>query len=795
MSDTTTRYVPRDYRRVCDICGMLRNISEMHKQDELWVCTYDAGERVRTELDRGNARQRPFTIKPVPYPKPQNYYYPNTLEADEGALFAFIDRMIQAQCRFESIISGAATEPSEGFGVQALSWAGRYLYDLIQANARPILIPRAKVLLGDVAAYLLTRQYGSATGPSPTSTRASDAFYGGVLEVGADVFYTDDVASSGLALLYAYRVLGTVTYLIGARAAASYLRNVQAIGSNGTNYTSSDSAGTSRLYTGALASQVSTASGFYSDSRFYPRTLIALEFWSELKTTDGDQSIGTTGTPTGFASAAATLMSTAMADLRSCWETGITDTTGALVNGFSTTSPAEFFNAYPLTKTHFGSGSGSWEWFDGSTLTGTAITSQTFARAVSALYNYEGATAQVTAISDWLRTFADNTEFNTPANTSTRDLYRSTTGTFDPTVTLTTLLTVRDAANGYASITTNGSSLYDWGAFGLMSRIWASRNKGSFLLSRLVPLNVTQRFFDGTANDGNNMDRVATMGLSGLTMQTGYQTTLGHDGGQTAIGASTTNTTPPLAHLQLWVKSDRGITLDGSGNVAIWADQSGQGNDLTQGTAANRPTYVASVTEFGGAPGVKVASAGIGQWLSNTAIPISAAHSVYIRFNRQEDVMGRLVDWNYPSANKRIVPWWGVGLFPLSMGWIDDGNFASLISSTTYLDNQVTSALIILTGTESQWYQDDFSAPMDTEADAGPGSTGITVGALFGGMQSVGCTVQEFAVYDTPLDATTRQQLQNYIAGAGTTVTTTGSTVNDALLAAQFGRSFRESRQ
>jgi hypothetical protein len=48
-----------------------------------------------------------------------------------------------------------------------------------------------------------------------------------------------------------------------------------------------------------------------------------------------------------------------------------------------------------------------------------------------------------------------------------------------------------------------------------------------------------------------------------------------------------------LTNLKLWVKSDTGITLVGS-KVSAWADQSGNGNNLTQGTDANRPTFVSS---------------------------------------------------------------------------------------------------------------------------------------------------------------------------------------------------------
>lgn len=525
MADSApTGFRSRSYRRLCDVCGNLRPIEELHRQDDLWVCTYDAGERVRTQLDRLNARERPFTIKPVPHPKPQNPYYPNTLEADDAAVFNFLAQQIASRARYELVTSGASAYTAFTNTVPAMAWAGRYFYDLIQANDRRAdLISGARTQLNTIAIYLLSRQYGTTTGPSPTSTRATEAFFGGILDSGTTVFVTEDVAASGLALLYAYRIFGTTSYLQGARDAASYLRNVQAIGSNGTNFTSSDSAGTARLYTGSLASMVSTTAGFFSTHLFYSSALLALEFWNELKTTDGDQSVGATAAVAGFTTTPSQLLSDSIADLRDCWSNGITDSTGVTLNGLSTTYPRENFNAYPASKSQFSyiTGTGQWEYANGPAATGTAVSSQTFARALSALYNYEGATEQVTTISDWLRGFTSNLDFESADGEGATELYNSTAGSYDATLSLSTLLKVRDEDAEYSAISMNGSSLYDWGAFGLMSRIWANRNKASFLLSRLVPLGSFQRFFNGTATDVST-DRAILRSQSGMSMQGGF---------------------------------------------------------------------------------------------------------------------------------------------------------------------------------------------------------------------------------------------------------------------------------
>src|SRR4051812_33692089 len=42
-------------------------------------------------------------------------------------------------------------------------------------------------------------------------------------------------------------------------------------------------------------------------------------------------------------------------------------------------------------------------------------------------------------------------------------------------------------------------------------------------------------------------------------------------------------TLPITSGLQLWLDADTGVTTNGSGQVTTWADQSGLGNNATQG--------------------------------------------------------------------------------------------------------------------------------------------------------------------------------------------------------------------
>jgi hypothetical protein len=60
-----------------------------------------------------------------------------------------------------------------------------------------------------------------------------------------------------------------------------------------------------------------------------------------------------------------------------------------------------------------------------------------------------------------------------------------------------------------------------------------------------------------------------------------------------------------LSNLALWLRSDLGITLNGS-NVSAWADQSGNGNNFSANSAG--PLYTGSDSSFGGQPSLGGAS-------------------------------------------------------------------------------------------------------------------------------------------------------------------------------------------
>lgn len=70
-----------------------------------------------------------------------------------------------------------------------------------------------------------------------------------------------------------------------------------------------------------------------------------------------------------------------------------------------------------------------------------------------------------------------------------------------------------------------------------------------------------------------------------------------------------------LAGLYVWHRGDV-VTLV-SGDVSSWTDLSGNARHSTQGTAANRPTWLASEAKFGGRPALRFVADGVEQnWLA-----------------------------------------------------------------------------------------------------------------------------------------------------------------------------------
>ena len=87
-----------------------------------------------------------------------------------------------------------------------------------------------------------------------------------------------------------------------------------------------------------------------------------------------------------------------------------------------------------------------------------------------------------------------------------------------------------------------------------------------------------------------------TVIAAGTSLYVGLAVSNGVVGATNTVNANFDNVTStflPSEGLRLWLRADTGVTQDTSGDVSLWADQSGSGNDAQQGTASQQPVAVA----------------------------------------------------------------------------------------------------------------------------------------------------------------------------------------------------------
>lgn len=535
---------PGTFLRTCSLCGIrYRNVDLVRGEDGFWRCKQYCVEMPAITRDKISAlsqqrREAPPPPHGIPFDTRETY-------AQEARLLDFIaadaiggvshpgaapnaqinvasgNRTFANQ---QSVYGPIAPTSGNWFGI-AYGECSRYLYNLITEGQRPASqIAVAKTRLRAIADTAIGLQAGFGQGASQAS------YLWGSISTTADLLFTAVAAQAGLAFIYAYLALGDTKYLLSARAAASFLRNVQSCGAfYATHFTSSDAGGTVRLYTGGLIDcPIVAATNHVFDSS----TLPALEFWNLLLKTDGDQMVGAATTAGGvFTSAPQQLLSQCIADLRAFVAVGAFDVfSGTTLTGWSATTPREKFNAYP-------SGTGSWEYADGNASAGTAISGSNIALALRTLYNYEGYSSQVSSIWTWLMGFDSNAAFQCAANTLATDYACASTTlaanpptppggsgnvvapAYDPTLALTTLLTVN--GNGAPM---NGSSLYDWSTTGMLAPIASSQNSTAFRKAKTkmsTPVLRVPVTFADTAN-GPFLDYPMLRGVSGLAGQLNF---------------------------------------------------------------------------------------------------------------------------------------------------------------------------------------------------------------------------------------------------------------------------------
>lgn len=203
---------------------------------------------------------------------------------------------------------------------------------------------------------------------------------------------------------------------------------------------------------------------------------------------------------------------------------------------------------------------------------------------------------------------------------------------------------------------------------------------------------------------------------------------------------------PVTANLAAWFRFNTGITVTGSG-VSQWDDQSGNGRHLKQGTDANRPTKESD--------GV-ITFDGVDNLLRCDAFTLNQPETVYL--------LGRQITWTSVDTvmdgnTVNTLRLFQTGTTPQVQ--INAGS--GVATNANWTLNTYIPLAVVINGANSLIHVNGSAA---TTGNAGAGNMGgFTLGAGGNSTAFANIQVKEVAIYSAAHDATTRQQIMDYLAG------------------------------
>ncbi len=150
----------------------------------------------------------------------------------------------------------------------------------------------------------------------------------------------------------------------------------------------------------------------------------------------------------------------------------------------------------------------------------------------------------------------------------------------------------------------------------------------------------------------------------------------------------------PSANLKLWLKADAGTSTTTNGqSVSTWADQSGNGNNATQPTAANQPTYTTST--LNGYPALHFTSANDSYLILPTDSALGIQNSDYEMFivaRTDSTNISFLISGNLEQFEMHLNGAAGARFIPISSTYIDEGTSGEYANNSPHIfDAQASS--------------------------------------------------------------------------------------------------------
>lgn len=225
-----------------------------------------------------------------------------------------------------------------------------------------------------------------------------------------------------------------------------------------------------------------------------------------------------------------------------------------------------------------------------------------------------------------------------------------------------------------------------------------------------------------------------------------------------AISSTPTALTYVTTNVLQYVRSDMGITLNGSG-VSGWADQSGNGHHYSQGTAANQPTWSGS-SGSGGTPGITFD--GTDDSLVNTTLNLPAPATT----NTTIWMVVKAVTW---TNNDTLIASPSAG-FNAGISLIQNGVTPAVIQSNESVGNSASLTLgtwfsidALFTGGASDELRLNNGAPVTgtTAANTDP-TVGRTLGSRAAAAQPANIVIAEVLHVSRALTTVERSALASY---------------------------------
>jgi len=230
---------------------------------------------------------------------------------------------------------------------------------------------------------------------------------------------------------------------------------------------------------------------------------------------------------------------------------------------------------------------------------------------------------------------------------------------------------------------------------------------------------------------------------------------------------------PPKDGLLLWLKADTGITVDDSGRVKEWGDQSGQGWNVTQEAPDRRPALAVSAID--GKPAIQFESANT--VLSTEPLTPPAQFSIFLVVSLNGQGYSQLIQLapNGGAAATSVLsilsgPKDGNGLYLYGDGGIvemtnPDLPLNWLESGTTTLAEVIADGYA---GTTTLLRNGEVMGKSDTPFGNLRGSgqpRPLHIGGTTGGFPSANGLIAEVLIYETALSEEERLAVENYLAG------------------------------